>query len=184
MMNNAINAEIDGAFFDVLSREGFSRLPGELLSYVRSSADGRVRTHVDVEVRDYLSGFGVTMQEVSATGSARRQLLEDFQGIPAYRFDQSRPDTVRDAVARALADLHFYGLAWLAGRPVSTAATDEVRRLTGERRYSDVVQAARDRFKAGDYAEALRLFDEARSVKPLDPVDSKYRVLAEKKTKG
>jgi hypothetical protein len=184
MATRTVESEIDYAFVQVLEREGFERLPGELLSYVRTSDDGRSRSHVDVELRDYLGGFGVTLQEVRAGGSTRRQLLEDFQGIEAYRIDRRNAESVKDAIAQALADLHLYGLPWLAGQVVSTAATERVHQLISEGAYQDAVRVAREKFKAGAYAEALRLFGEARVVKPLDALDEKFRAMAEKKVSG
>jgi hypothetical protein len=180
-MKETIESEIDEAFFDVLKREGFERLAGERLSYARTSVDGQSRAHVDVELRDYLSGFGVTLQEVRSGGFTRRQLLEDFQGLRAYRLEPATPRSVKDAIAQALADLHFYGLPWLAGQPVSTPATEQIRQLASERAYQDAVREARERFKAGDYVAALRLFDQARAVKSLEAVDEKYWAIAKKK---
>jgi hypothetical protein len=184
MVGKALESEIDNAFFDDLSGEGFSRLPGEILSYVRRSADGRSEAHIDVELRDYLAGFGVTLQDVAVGGATRRQRLEDFRGSQVYRFDRDRPETVGDAVAQALADLHLYGMPWLSGEAVSTSATDEVNRLADERRYRDISAEAREKFKRGDHAEALRLFEQAQTVRPLDPLDEKYRALSEKKIAG
>jgi hypothetical protein len=180
-LKETAESEIDEAFFDALSKEGFERFSGEPLSYAKSSQDGQSRAHVDVEIREYLSGFGVTLQEVQARGTTRRQLLEDFQGQRAYRFERSKPETIKDAIAQALADLHFYGLPWLAGQSVSTPATNQLHQLVGERAYRDAVQAAREKFKAGDYAEAVRLFGEARAVRSLEAIDEKYWALAKKK---
>jgi hypothetical protein len=182
-MANLAEAEIDEAFFAVLSEEGFERLPGELLSYTKAGADGKSRIHVDVEVRDYLSGFGVTLQEVRAGAAARRQLLEDFRGIRAYRYEASDRPSIQKALAEALADLRQYGMAWLAGREASTPATEQVWALTAERAYQDLVRVGRERFRAGHYSEAVRIFDEARTVKPLDAADEKYRAIAEKKAR-
>jgi hypothetical protein len=182
-MAKPAEAAIDEAFFGVLSREGFERLPGEVLSYTMAGADGRSRIHVDVEVRGYLSGFGVTLQEI--TGAAtRRQLLEDFRGIQAYRYEATNPESIQEAIAQALADFQRYGMAWLTGQEVSTPATERVRALTAERAYQDLVQVGRERFRAGDYAEAVRVFEEARTVKPLEATDEKYRSIAGKKLKG
>jgi hypothetical protein len=177
-------AEIDEAFFEVLHKEGFERLPSELLSYVKASSDGKSRMHVDVEVRNYVSGFGVTLQEVRAGTATRRQLLEHFRGIRAYRYETSDRSSIQHAVAEALHDLEQYGMPWLAGREVSTPATEQVRMLTAERAYQDFVRVGRERFRAGRYAEALKSFDEAATVKPLAAADEKYRTLADKKARG
>jgi len=180
-MARQLESEIDEAFFDALKKEGFDRRAAEPLSYVRTSPDGLSRAYVDVEVRDYLSGFGVTLQETRVGGATRRQLLEDFQGLRAYGFDERAPTTVIEAVAQALADLQFYGLPWLAGQVVSTPAVEQIRQLAGDRGYRDAVFAAREEFKAGRYAEALKLFEEASRLRALDVVDEKFRALAEKK---
>jgi len=185
MTRKTITIQIDDAFFEILRERGFVRQPGDdVLSYVRASADGRSRAHIDVEVRSYAPGFGVTLQDLREGGVARRQLLEDFRGLPGYRFDDSQPDSVTDALAVALSDLIDCGLPWLDGERISTPAIEAVKRLAEERRYADAVRSARERFKSGDYDEALRLFTEAGAVRTLEPTDERFRGIAEKRVKA
>jgi hypothetical protein len=183
-LKKAVEAELDAAFYEVLKPEGYERFEGEPLSYSQTSADGRIRRHVDVEIRSYLSGFGVTLQEVTADGRRRRQLLEEFQGLRAYRVDLKEPEGLKNALATALADLQLYGLPWLAGQPVGTQALEDLRRPAIDRQYQDAIRSAREEFRRGDYLAALRLFDEARRLRPLTAVDEKFRATAEKKATG
>jgi hypothetical protein len=173
---------IDEAFFDALQGHGFTRLPGERLSFVRGHQDGS-RWHLDVELRSYLRGFGVTLQDVSLGAPVRRQLLEEFRGLRAYVFDTGDPISLETTVADALADLHLYGLPWFAGAPVATVATEAVKQATNDWAYQQAVGLARAKFKKGEYAEAVTAFEQAQSFRPLDPIDEKYRSLAERKAR-
>jgi hypothetical protein len=179
MAKRSAEKVLDEAFFDALQGHGFTRLPGERLSFVRGYQNGS-RWHLDVELRSYLSGFGVTLQDVSLDAPVRRQLLEEFRGLRAYMFDTGDPISLDTTVAEALADLHLYGLPWFAGAPVATAATEAVKQATNEWAYREAGGLGRAKFRNGEYAEAVAAFERAQSFRPLDPVDEKYRSLAER----
>jgi hypothetical protein len=179
----SLEQEIDSSFGELLEKEGFVRQPEGMLSFVRSGDDGSRRDHVDIEIRRYLGGFGVTLQEVARDGKARRQLLEEFQGLKCYALDQTRPETIRAAIDRALDDLRRYGMAWFAGQTISTPATERVRALVADRAYHDLVTAARKNSKEGAFERAFTLFEEASRIRQLGALDEKYRLIAERKVR-
>ena len=169
-------SEISAAFDAVLRKYGFS-LDNEILSFVRHRDNGQ-RDHVEVEAPSYVNGIGVTLQSFNAQGTLRRETLERFRGVRYYTYDPASSASMEAGVALALSDMLQYGIPWFDGKEIRTAAVDARQRIVSEKNYRTSTSLARDEFKRENYFRAKELFDEAAAIRPLDPLDERFRKFA------
>ena len=166
-------SEISSSFHSLLKTYGFTLTQRELLAFERHLENG-THDYVEVEIPPYINGIGVTLQSTDSAGMWRREMLETFRGVRYYAYDLVSPVTIDIAVARALSDMESFGIPWFAGHDIRTPATDATQKQVTDRSYLEKSGLARSEFKRKNYSEAVRLFDKAAMIKPLDPVDSRF----------
>lgn len=171
-----ISSRISAAFDTALRSHGFA-LTDEPLVFVRIGKDGN-RDQIEVEVPSYLNGISVTLQSFDLEGKLRREKLERFRGVRYFEYDKERTESVDGALATVVSDLNEFGLPWFSGEDIRTPAVEARKRLVDNKNYETRTSSARDAFKKKSYARAIELFDEAARIRPLDPVDERFRQIA------
>jgi hypothetical protein len=174
-----IIADLDDSFQASLKPHGFVKVGGPGCSYLLRRADPPSDLYVDVHVFSDPACFSVVLQDVRPD-SQRRELLEEFEGLRHYSFDEGDVSSLVAARNLALEHLRRYGVPWLLGHSVSTPALEARAALAAEDRQRRLVAQAKASFHSGERQRARSLLEEAEGIGPLDPVAGKILSLLRK----
>lgn len=162
----------------LLEREGFTRKPGDVMSFTKRIENER-ELHVDIHDLKYAAGFSVNMQDLSWDGkTARARSLERLVGLKQYSYMPGDEHSLEHAVRMARHHLEEVGLRWLSDSTFTTEVMSKTKASVQLRKYDDLIKKARAAFKNEQYEEALVLFSEAATIQELDAVSEKYRAIA------
>ena len=166
------------AFRHILSPEGFVESPGPWLSLVKDMGPlGQLR--VDATRLSGCRGFSVTLQKQGPQGPITSVLLEECAGRRHYNDPNGYNTTLAsDSIADAAADLAIYAIPWFAGKEIVSSALGKNRFIANKKRRDDLIMAARQSFRVGDFASAITSFEAAAAIESLDGISLKYLELA------
>lgn len=172
---------LDEAFATALVSFGFVRFHDELLSYVRVSPSEDCEQHIDIELRDDGTGFGITLQEACRDGTRRGELLEELAGLPLYACTLGDSASVGKAISLGLIHLRDMGIPWFLSKSFTTPAVLMREAVAARQNLGEYLAIAKERLRASQFEEAVLWFERASDCGELDGLSRRQFEYAKKK---